>query len=133
MRWIFLLSALFIFSSAGSGLATTQTLQISKGYDLVRACRINQSVTRSGGASTNVLDISPMVSCSSFFQASHGLHDLLVKQGKMKPFLCIPEQVNVWQKVDVFLKWADENPVQLHKPSSELWFTAFRDAFPCPK
>ena len=44
---------------------------------------------------------------------------------------CIPEQVNLGQKIRILVKYLHDNPAELHEPRFLLVIRAFSDAFPC--
>jgi len=46
--------------------------------------------------------------------------------------LCIPTEVANGQLLQVWMKWAKENPEYLHFGANALVLWAFSDAWPCP-
>ena len=132
MRWVFLLLAFLVFSWVGPVKAATErNYNLGFGYDLVRSCREAQRVLRGGKFETDNGVVVGL--CLGYVTAAESFHKLLTYSDKMEPEFCEPKGVQHPQRIDIFLKWADENPHKLHNTSSALWFDAFRDAFPCPK
>jgi Rap1a immunity proteins len=57
---------------------------------------------------------------------------MVIGQNLEEPIhFCVPKGVTLSQAIDVFLKYLNDHPSELHKPAELLLILSFRDAWRC--
>jgi len=115
-----LLISLIICGSAGAQATTGQQIQ-----DKCKAL-VNQNSSFSGGFCAGFID--GVINSQWMWEASDKFH----KQSHFLS-LCLPQEGTNGQYLQVFLKYLDDHPEELHKPAALLLVESLAKAFPCGK
>jgi Rap1a immunity proteins len=70
--------------------------------------------------------------CLGFIDGVLDMHAMMVAFSKSKPQFCLPAQgLSLDQAHKIFVKWANDNPRELHQLARTSVVIALKQAFPC--
>ncbi len=72
------------------------------------------------------------LSCAKYIDGIMDMHSLAMGFRKMPPMFCSPKTgISIDQAMRIFIKWANENPSQLHQSARTSVAISLIKAFPC--
>ena len=72
------------------------------------------------------------LSCIKYIDGIMDMHSMSVGFRKMSPFFCAPKTgISLDQAMRIFIKWANENPSQLHQSARTSVLISLTKTFPC--
>jgi hypothetical protein len=96
---------------------------------------VNANYYGTGGELLNLCESELMEEygrCTGYLAGKLDMHELFFEFEVLPvKYYCIPEGATLGQLKKVFIKYANENPQDLHIHATRLVGDAFRDAFPC--
>jgi hypothetical protein len=102
--------------------------QASDTIELVRECEGREPIAQAPEFGIGM--------CLDYLSGMLDMHSLMSdpRIGNGRAQFCLPEKgISNEQAIKVFLKWADDNPAELHKSARISVLRALREAFPCSK
>ena len=108
-----LIAAMLLIGASQGAMADFQT-----GNQLLAKCENEDSFAGQG-------------ECLGYLKAAIDTYRTLAVLEEFEPFICMPERVNGRQIEKIWIKYANENPENLHMPAAALVLLADIKAFPC--
>lgn len=72
--------------------------------------------------------------CLGYINGVLDMHAMMVAFAKSKAMFCLPpEGVTIDQAHKIFVKWASDNPKELHQLARSSVMLALKQAFPCKR
>jgi hypothetical protein len=73
------------------------------------------------------------LACSRYMSGVLDMHSIAVGVSGARPIFCTPASgISAEQAMRIFVKWATDNPAELHKSARTSLLVALKKAFPCP-
>jgi len=95
--------------------------------------RTDQLLWECEGKTPEGMGMLGTLSCGKYLDGILDMHALLVSAG-MPSLFCIPKTgISIDQALRIFVKWAKNNPEELHKGARVSVVLALQSAFPCKK
>ena len=126
-RMIMMAVVVFVFMTPCSSYANA----VAKGEGLKKFCSVSKPDI---GDKEFWKNLTEYVACTSIIIGVYQAHATIFKNPSLSSyFFCTPRGVTWEQMRLVVLKWLQNHPESLHKPSGHLILTALASAFPCKK
>ena len=101
------------------------------GLNAASSQRTDQLLWECEGKTPEGAELLGPLMCGKYLDGILDMHAIGVAVG-MPAFFCLPKTgISMDQALRIFVKWANENPAELHKTARGSVVLALRSAFPC--